>query len=238
MAYVVTDLRTIVRYSARNANDSLTYTDTRIDWAIQMAMQEWARITRTPRQLNQIALTAGVATVTGFPSGFLPEFALEVYLTLSGSVLEPALTISSITNALSAQVTGQPSSTVPTPPSSPPSGRPTQIAFADQTTATLDTLPDQAYTLNLYWRAPLTLWTPGSTGPTFNLPDDALLCIASRGAVWYLQGNEPANTATAKISYTEFLSQAKEFAARGAGGRGALTFYRQNPVGANGDWVR
>jgi hypothetical protein len=227
MAYTITDLRTLVRYSARDASDSAKYSDTRIDWAIQQAMLAWARETKTPRQLSTIALTQGSATVGAFPTGFTPDLVLDVYLTLSGSVIKPSLKFTSISGVLSAQV--DETSDIDATGDEPTTGRPTRIAFKNDANAYLDTLCDEAYTLNVWWQAPLTLWTPGGVGPTFNLSDESLLVIASSGAVYYLQKNEPENAALAQQCYMQFLAEAKRFAGSGAGGRGTRVLERESP---------
>lgn len=240
MAYVIADLQAFLANSARNGNDPISYTPTRQDIAIQAAMRKWSRITRTPRQLDTVAITAGSATLPAFPTGFLPEFNLETYLSLSGKIIYPEITFTSIQDVLAEQVNGAPLTTtlISEPPTNPRTGRPTKIAFADTSHAFLDTLPDQAYTLNVWWRCPLTLWTPGSSGPTFNLPDEALLSIATLGAVYFLQKGEPANAAQAKEAYAEFIQEAGEFRGRNAGGKGAQVMQRDNPVRGDGSWAR
>ena len=233
MPYSITDLRLFVRDGARNANDASTYGDARIDRQIQLAMREWARLTRTPRQLDIVNLTIGSATVGAMPTGFLPELDLGTYLTIAGKIISPGITFTTIEEVLRSQANGYvPNWNTPAAPTTPVTGQPSMIAFKDQANAILNTLPDQAYALNIWWQAPLTLWTPGGTGPTFNLPDEHLLVIASLGAVYYLQKNEPSNSAGAMQSHNDFLAEARRITSRGAGGKGAKVLVRSDPWGA------
>ena len=233
MAYALSDLQAFTRDGARNAQDCYSYIPARIDRALQMGMLEWARITNTPRVLNNLTLTIGSATVPAFATGFLPEFLIDIWLELSGYVIDPHFMLTTVEEVLKEQV--EPCrrwwfmDTPTNPATTPPLGRPTAIAWKDQTNAFLNTLADKAYTVQYWWRQPLTLWTPGGVGPTFNLPDDALVAIASLGAPYYLQRNEPANAASAKEAYTHFLDEAKRFRSRAAGDRGSGVLVRSVP---------
>lgn len=239
-ALTLADLQTITRYSARNAGDSSGYPPEQVDLAIQASADEFLRITRATRRLDTIALTIGSATVPAFPDNFLPDRAIETYLTLSGNIIKPGISFTTIENVLSGQQQGGCVPAGATPPTSPPTGQPTLIGFEDRSTAILNRLPDKAYTLNVYWWEPFTSWTAGSgsSSLTFNLSDEALRIVAGAGAAYFLQRMEPANAGLAAAAHVAFIAEAKKYAGRGGGGRGAQSIQRQSPYTSNGTWTR
>lgn len=303
-SYSLFDLQNMLSVSARNAKSSGAYSYYQKDLAIFRAMENWRRLTKQTRRLDAVTLTAGNNTAPSLPSGFLPEFNLECYLTLSGQTVRENLRIVPYTELLGAQMEGLNRTN-----NIPATGRPSLLAFKDRATAIVYPTPDQTYTVNFWWWEDCTSWTfgqafivanlsagaiasftvnvPGSiyltaptitvtdpTGagfvagtvtvslggvatiavsnggsgytsptvlvngvaasfPVINLPNEALLPIASQGAVYYLQCSEPANTATAQAALAQFEVEAKRFAARDAGGLGVQTINRDPPA-----WMR
>ena len=92
MGYAIADLRGFARNFVRNAADSSCYSDSNIDRALQCAMDEWCRITDTPKSLGSITLTAGSNTLPAAPGNWLPEFHLKSTLVMAGSVVIPDIT--------------------------------------------------------------------------------------------------------------------------------------------------
>lgn len=231
--YGLTDLQKMVRYSARNSKDSTEYVGEQIDFAIQQAAREWIRITKATRQLDSLTLSVGSTALPSLPSGFLPEFLLEAYLTISGQQIRPCLEVVSYEAFLDAQYARHTTPGTITPGN----GRPHLLAFYNRTNGVVGPLPpDQVYQVALWWTTPFTTWTPGvtpSTVTSFNLDDDALQSIASLGAPFYLQRGEPENAAAANAAHAQFLIDAKDFARRGSGGKGVQVIHRDNP-----DWMR
>ena len=308
MAYGLEDLQNILRYSARNAKTAAEYPCQQIDIALQAAIRLFLRLTYASREADTLTLVPGSNVLTVWPPGFLPEFLLSAYITLSGKLLYPELQIVTIEQLLTAQRAGFnrfPSAIVP---GLPATGQPTMLAWTDQSTAEIYPIPDQPYAINLWWWRNLNAWRAGQaivtanlsggTIASFNIPvggsiyaspptvtitdptgvsfaagtatvgadgslatipisnagtgytaptiylngytaaepvtglaDDALEIIAGLAAPWALQRSDPANAAFARECLAEFKIQAKQFAGRGAGGRGAQTLTRDPPQG-------
>jgi hypothetical protein len=240
LSITLTRIQSLVRYNARNATDSGSYSDTQVDEAIQGAADEWIRESRATQTTAAIACTQGSADIPTTPAGFVAERNLGSYFTYSGNLIEPRLIATDIETVLRAQLDGQNSGDGISPPTAPPLGQPTMFGFSTNGGAgKFDKRCQYAFTLNLVWYQPFTTWTPGSGSPTltFNLGDEHLRQIA-RGAVWYLQSMEPDNAVRADKIHEEFLVAARRFRALGSGGRGQRVLMMDTPYGANGNFRR
>lgn len=234
MAYNLATLQLITQYSAENGKDVSEYNLQWVDLCIQMAADEWIRITHQTKRMDPITLVVGATSLPALPTNFLPEFLISADLTLSGQLIKPGVSFTTREAVLAAQLCGSPCNPS-TPPTSPPTGRPNLIGFTDTANAITDTTIDKAYTLNLFWYAPFTSWVAGGSPPSpnsFNLPDDSLRAIAI-GASGYLQLSEKENAVAAKVRLDLFRADAQAFKARDAGGRAPLIIERNPP-----DWMR
>lgn len=231
MGYGLTDLHNIVMYIARQAKDGSEYVPTQIDYALQRGGQEWVRTTKATRRLDPLNLTAGSNDLPSFPSGFKPEYLMRAYLTLSGHIIKPDITVISYDRLLDKMYRDTTSTSAQLP-----SGRPRYIGYSTTTTGKVGPeIPDQNYVLNLWWFSPFTSWTAGvdpTTVTSFNLPDDHLHMIAV-GAAGFMQLQEKENAAAAQANIAEFRNAAKQFRSLGSGGTGEQVIERSAP-----DWKR
>ena len=161
MGYSLYDLQVLTRISGRNALDPSWYSYRSVDFAILQALKEWARLTKTTGQLSQIALAVGNNAVPSLPSGMKTEYITRAYLSISGQTITPDLQFADYQDVLRNDAStywwcypSQQSQPIPT-------GQPTMLGFQTPTTAFVDTLPDQAYTLNLWWWGKPPSWTAG-----------------------------------------------------------------------------
>lgn len=148
--------------------DSTMFFNRDVDKAFQRAAGRFLRATKQVCSLDALTLTIGSATLPAFPTGFLPELVIDSYLTLSGFLISPYIGITTIESVLQAQLNGQPwlngYLNAANPPTSPPTGCPSLIGFSTTTAGIVNTLPDQAYTLNLFWWKKLETFTAGCMG--------------------------------------------------------------------------
>lgn len=198
------------------------YPDANIDRAIQLAADEWLRITKATRTLGTLQLTAGSYTLPAAPTGWLPEYHLQQALTLSGFNIDPTIDFVGYDDVLLKQA--QYGVAVPPAPISTPSpqGRPYLFGYQSTSSGICWPTPDLAYVINLWYWQPFTVWSPGNTPSpdSFNLPDDHLRVIATLGTEAYIQNTEPENAGLAESAMKRFEDTARKFAARGAGYRG------------------
>lgn len=223
MSLTVAGMRTLVRQFARNAVDSSAYNNTSVDNAIMLPGDEWCRITRATKASSDMPLSIGAQSFVA-PNGFLPEYFLDALLFLSGKPVMPLLLNVPYEEVLAAMARQGPNNV----------GTPRLLAFDTAATAMLFPLPDAVYTVRMRWWKPFTSWTAGdetsgTTGLTFNLPDDHLKIIAAYGARYYLQKNEPENAAGCEKDYAHFLAEAAQFAQRNAGGLGGSVSLKTAP---------
>ncbi len=120
MAYGVIDLRGFARQFVRQAADSSMYSDTQLDRALQLAGDEWMRITHAKKATGTQTLTPSSNVLPAIPSGWLPEYAIQQYLTLAGEIIFPEVEFVDYAEVLrQRKVTGN------------PSGQPRFVGYAD-----------------------------------------------------------------------------------------------------------
>lgn len=168
-AITLAQLRLSVRYAARNATSSAEYPDSQIDDAIQCAADRWIRATHESAKLTTSTFTVGSNILPAFPSTFTAMQILDTYLTLSGQLINPPITITTYQDVLASQIVQWPWC-FPGPytaqtQTTPPTGQPTLIGFSDTTDAISNYLADKAYVLNLWWWDLFTQWQAGAQGP-------------------------------------------------------------------------
>jgi hypothetical protein len=207
------EMITMVRDFARNAQDSTMYPDARITRAIDVAADEWQRVTKAPRTLGTLTLTAGSSALPNFPATWLPERHLQATLVSpTGEVINPDVAVVSDTQLRRQQFEyGSNTST----------GDVQSIAYLTNSTASTGTafpVPNAANLIYLWYWVPFNSTTP-------NLPDDHLRAICTWGAPVILQQAEPENFARCERMWAKFQQVARDVRARDAGGRtGALSF--------------
>jgi hypothetical protein len=224
MAYAIADLRNIARLSARNAMDSTMYTNASIDYALQIAADQWQRVTKTPRALGTLTLTSGSAVLPTMPTNWTPDRTMQATLiSPTGAVLNPELDCVSHGEVLRKQFERG---------SATAQGQPEMLGFSTLTSGIVYPVPDAAYLIYLWWWQPFTTWTAGGTPSpdSFNLSDEELRCIASMGAPAELQKSEPENAVRCQQMKDQFLTAAKQVKGRDAGGRGASVAFKDEPV--------
>lgn len=202
--------RAFVRQFARNAGESV-YTPDKIDRAIQFVCSRFCRVTRCLPRVDAIVLTSGspVVSLAGLPSTFGTRRLLSAYLT---AVDEP-LTVVDYEGLLRKRN------------QNPTGGAPTLLAWRDASSATLYPTPDLAYTLELRWWQPFTVFVPGCAGNIdLNLPDDVLAEILPLGPPAILQETEPEHAYGTK-SWANYL--AVEQSMKGAGSLGVQAVFRE-----------
>jgi hypothetical protein len=224
MALTIDDLRRLVRKNARNAMSDAMYSGQDIDDAYFAAADEWTGLVKPNRTLTTLALSLGSSTIPAFPANWTPENTMQVDLLLTGYVINPGISFVSMEQLRRKQ--WEHGSPIPT-------ARPTMMAVADATAAAItgiiDTLADAAYTINLWRWTPFAAWTSGgvpSSGLGFT--DEQVRIIAMSGAPYYLQRNEPENSARCDEMYRQFLLRAQQIASRNAGGRSGQVEYKDN----------
>lgn len=163
-SYSLAQIRLDGRAQSRNAMDSTAFFTRDIDKAFQRAANRWLRGTKQVRTLSQLQLTVGSATLPAFPTGFLPEFVIDSYLTLSGAIVYPKISITDIQTVYIAQRNNWMNTSSTDPPTVPPTGQPSLIGFSSTTAGVLDYLPDKAYLVNIFWWKMLEAFTPGCMG--------------------------------------------------------------------------
>lgn len=169
MGYGLQDLQNILRYSARNAKTAAEYPNQQLDFALQFSIREWMRITFASRRPDTLTLVPGSNVIDVLPTGFLPEYLLQIYTTIGGQLVYPAISVVTIDQLLAAQLAGvnqYPSATAPTIPAT---GQPCMIAFTDEANGLIYPTPDKAYLLNLWWWKNLAGWTAGQAIVTATL---------------------------------------------------------------------
>ena len=229
--YTVPQLEAQTRLMCRNANSSSSaYTPAQIQSGIIRAINEWSRETREGATLTQLQLAAGSQALPTPPAGMTAEKIIEAYLTLAGHIIRPYLNITNAITVLELQhLYPQPTN----PPTIPSTGRPCNIAFQGTSPASIifDCTPNQTFVLNLWWYPDPIVWTPGNAAtyptPPLSLPDQSFNEICG-GAVWEIQGTEPANQKAAAIRRAHFEAKMREAKGRGAGSRGAMVLPRQS----------
>ncbi len=219
MAYGVIDLRGFARQFVRQAADSSMYSDTQIDRALQLAGDEWMRITHAKKTTGTQTLTAGSNVLPTIPTGWAPEYAIQQYLTLAGEIVAPNIEFVDYIEVLQQRKRlGN------------PSGQPQFIGYADlDTTGECTPTPNAAFVLHWWYWQPFTNWTPGGICTSFNLPDEHLRIIATDGAEAFLQTNEKDNAGVAAAALERFQRKARAIRGRMAGGRGGSVMLRDDP---------
>jgi hypothetical protein len=228
VAYAVQDLRDQVRRFARNALDSSVYPDQQIDGCLQLAGDEWVRLTRGSRVLVALTLTSGSNALPAIPADCSPDRVLQVFLLLNGQIIDPEFEFTSYEEIQRDQYLRR---GLIDPSVIGTAGQPKKMAFIDRSSGIVWPTPQNAYTIELWYSQPFTSWTAGGTPSpnAFNLSDEYLRVIARYGAPGHLQLNEKANGVIAQGALAEFRSQAKKVRAANAGGRGGQTSTRVDP---------
>lgn len=173
--------RRIVRLYARNAQDSTMYSDEQIDIALQTAADELILKAGILPRMDTFTAATNVYLLPSMPANFRPDRLRRAYLTGSnvqvsapvpldphyadysrgaylGGMGQPNtcdLTLASVQNILDWLYSSGGAS----------KGQPQSMAF-DQRTATgyLYPIPDQNYTVNLWWNDLFATWPAGSQG--------------------------------------------------------------------------
>lgn len=234
MGYAIADLRSFARNFVRNAVDSSTYSDSNIDRALQCAMDEWCRLTQTPKTLGSLTLTAGSNALPASVANWAPEFHLKSTLLLAGTVVRPDISFTDYNAVLMQQfITGS---------SSTYTGAPLMYGYQSNGTASGTGIcwptPDKAYNIFQWFREQPTTWTIGGSCSSFNLPDEALRVIATDGCEAFLQYTEPQNAQLAQVALTRFNQKANQFRSRNAGGRSGQVVTKDDPdCDPYGPWV-
>jgi hypothetical protein len=210
----LSDLRNLVRLYARNAQDSIMYTDAQIDVAIASAADDFIRWTQYTKTISSFATAAGTNTFSLAVNGFEPSRMIDVYL--SGSNVEvnwqaPSYPMSMYTEGSPSfgnttqttylRVTDY-SQAATEAIGQNQTGQPILIAFGTNTTGILYPTPDNTYTVNVRWSEPFTGWTAGtqgaySSGVTYQRGD----IVSSSGTLYKSiqpnnAGNAPASSPT------------------------------------------
>jgi hypothetical protein len=162
MPYTLADLHRLARLGGRNAMDSRWYSYQSVDYALLQSLKDWARRTKVTGTLTQITLTVGSNVVPTLPADLKAEYITQAYLSIAGSPINPGIQFSSYEDVLCSDVRtpgnwGDHNSNA----LAIPNGQPTMLGFQTPTTAFLNTLCDQAYTLNLWWWDKPPAWQAG-----------------------------------------------------------------------------
>lgn len=157
--------RQMARQFTRNAQDSTMYNNVAIDTAIQIAADDWLRITKSSRVLTSVNLAQGSNIVPTMPANWKPELVFNFSLSLNGKVVCPTLNFVDPTelDASNAALYGNSSSLGSTNSAQQPS----LIAFTENSPCAGLTGPglcNQAYTVDCWWWEPFTAWIPGTMG--------------------------------------------------------------------------
>lgn len=156
--------RQTARQFTRNAQDSTMYNNVAIDMAIQLAADEWLRITKSTRTLTTIQLSAGSNIVPAMPANWKPEYLFNFSLSLAGQNICPILNFEDPVSLAQANALVYGNNTNVTINSMQ---QPSIIAFTENAVDAGLTGPgvcDQAYTLGCWWWQPFTTWIPGTMG--------------------------------------------------------------------------
>lgn len=206
MGYTITALRNDTRLSARNALQSVEYPDYQIDRALQKSSARLIRGTKGTAKLDTLAMTIGSNILPAFPTNFEARLLIDAYLTISGQLIEPGITITTIESVLQAQRQNWPwcipyGYLSPQPQTSPPTGQPRLIGFSTQTSAITDFLADLAYVVNLWWYPPFTSWLAGTQGAYSASPAYQVGDIVSSAGTLYQAIAASTNQAPPNAAY-------------------------------------
>ena len=203
----ITEMRTHIRYFARNAGDSTQYNNTEVDFSGQIAMDEAVQRLKCLPTNSTLSLTSGSDTLPTFPGGFTPDLLISAYLT--GSNIQVSFGITDETEQI--YIENAPTYTGGRKTAQLKirdytglldlkyayglSGQPTQIAFQTLTAGLCYPKPNDTYVLNLLWNGTINAWTAGSSGSELTtslyLPDKIMRYVVMYGAPAYLQHNDP-----------------------------------------------
>lgn len=223
----VTTAREYVRYSARNAADSTQYSDADVDRVILMLQERFIRKTGSCllRQ-NEVALTDGTSTASGFPAGFRPDRLRSCWLEDSDGLPQEPLTVIGTAELVERKRqfgTGE--------------GVPTHLAFKSLSPLDIEAdlwlTPSAAYTLKFEWLALPVTWTEGSssytdTNRTLSIPDDLIRPVLYYGAAAALQHNQPEH-GYAGEAWKKYLEYEAECMGLNTMGAKVLTARKDDP---------
>lgn len=139
------------------------YSATNLDRALQLAGDEWVRLTKATKTAGTITLTANSNVLPQAPPGWAPEFHLQHYLFLDGQVLWPDLQFVDYDEVLQAQCRGWIGNgggqSIGT--SNTFTGRPCIFGYRDISDGICAPIPDKPYEIQLWYWQLFTSWLPG-----------------------------------------------------------------------------
>lgn len=188
------------RQFARNSQDASMYSATNIDRALQLAGDEWVRITHATKTAGTLTLTAGSNILPAAPTGWAPEYHLQHYLFLNGQIVWPELQFVDYDEVLQSQFFGWNGVSGSVGTSNTFTGRPAMFGYRDITNGISGPgVPDQPYQIQFWYWQQFTSWTPG-------IGLASVSATATGGnylyAVSIADGGYYANTPTVTISDT------------------------------------